>query len=500
MGMVFGLLGLLILIGIIAAVGFGIFILIKKFIPAEQPSENAKKSSSEGKKILDKGMEDTLLMRVIMAVVLVLVSLVPLGFVSDLVSERSYLYQSVSNRMTNEWSGKQRIAGPILTIPFQYTDTVLDKVENKNTGEIRYVKKSVLVTENLHILPETLAVKTSLETQELKRGIYTVPIYESAHKINGYFEWPDTSILSNKPEKILWDKAFVTFLITSPKGIQAGTQFKWNKVAVDLSSGTGFEFSKMQGIHARLKLSDAFKKDKSNFQFSLNLRGSQGVDFAPTGRDSTIQIDADWGDPSFIGAMLPIEREITDASFSAKWAVPHLSRSYGQLRATKKTASAGYLRTINNFAFGVDLFQSVGLYSVLGRTVKYGVMFIALTFFSVFVAEFASNIRFHWVQYLMIGAALSMFYLCILAFSEHIDFGYAYAIGVGLIAGLLGIYSAIVIGKWHYGVGIAGMMVGLYTVLYSILQMEDYALLIGTLLLLIFLVIGMVVTRKLNRT
>lgn len=498
MNMVFGLLGILVLIGILVAVGFGIYTLIKKLISANVRADT--KPTSKTKKPSMKAIEDTLLMRVILAVVLVLVSLVPLGLVSDLVTERSHLYQSVSDRMTNEWSGKQRIAGPILTVPFEYTDTVLDKVENMNTGEVRHVKKTILVTKNLHILPEKLAIKTSLETQELKRGIYTVPIYESAHKINGYFEWPDTSILSNKPEKLLWDKAFVTFLITSPKGIQAGTQFKWNKVAVDLSSGTGFDHSKMQGVHARLKLSEAFKKGKNNFQFTLNLRGSQGVDYAPTGRNSTIQIDADWSDPSFIGAMLPVDREITDTSFSAKWAVPHLSRSYGQLSATAKENSARHLHTINNFAFGVDLFQSVGLYSVLERTVKYGVMFVALTFFSVFVSEFASKTRFHWVQHLMIGAALSMFYLCILAFSEHIDFGYAYAIGVALIAALLGVYSAIVIGKWHYGAGIAGMMVGLYTVLYSILQMEDYALLIGTLLLLIFLMIGMGVTRKLNRT
>ncbi|HPD82696.1 MAG TPA: cell envelope integrity protein CreD [Alphaproteobacteria bacterium] len=504
----FGILGLLISLAILVAIGFGLYFIVRFIIQSVNKTpcdEKTKVMSSESKvsplkegTSLDR-LKDNLMIRIIIAGVLILISLIPLGFVSQLVHERSQLYNSVADRMTEEWSGAQRLAGPILTIPYKYNTTVSEKIENKKTGEFKYVEKQVTKTKTLVILPDDLKITSQLKTRELKRGIYKVPIYDSEHTITGQFSWPDVSLLDNKPETVLWDKAKISFLISNTRGVSGGTQFKWKNQDVNLSSGNGISDLSLGGVHATLKLNDGFKTTPSSFVFDLNLRGSKRIDFAPTGKNSYIALQGDWPHPSFDGKLLPSEREITDTAFSSSWNVTHLSRSYTQFDDLEVSALSPYFMSVNNFYFGADLFQAVDLYTLLERTIKYGALFIALTFFSVFVLEFVSGRRMHWLQHLIIGGALSMFYLAVLAFSEHIAFGAAYAIGVSIIASMIGIYTWVVMRKLTYGIGIAGLMVTLYTVLFSILQMEDYALLIGTILLLVFLGIGMFITRKLAK-
>ena len=508
MGLIFGVIGLLVALAVLVGLGLGVYFIARLIIQAVNKN-NGTTTSSEGSEKSDtsssqnalsfKEIKDSLMIRLFIAAILILVSLIPLAFVSQLVFERSALYKSVANRMTQEWSGAQRLAGPILTIPYEYTATITEKIENKKTGELKNVQRQVKRSKTLVMLPDDLDVKASLQTRELKRGIYKVPIYDSTHKIKGNFAWPDVSLLKNQPEVIFWDKAKLSFLISSTRGITGGTKFEWKGEEINLSSGNGIVALPMEGVHANLKLNENFKTAPSEFSFDLNLRGSKRVEFAPTGQDSMIALSGDWPHPSFDGKLLPSDRNVTDDGFTATWNVTHLSRSYAQVSGQDATGLTNYMRSVNNFAFGADLFQSVDLYTLLERTIKYGALFIALTFFSVFVLEFVSGRRLHWLQHLIIGGALSMFYMALLALSEHIAFGYAYIAGVAIIALMIGIYTWIVMKKASYGIGIAGMMVALYTVLFSILQMEDYALLIGTLLLLVFLGIGMFITRKLAR-
>lgn len=491
---IFGLIGLIISLSILALIIMGVYILFKKIFG----DSLAAKGDKGSKNFLDQA-KDSLILRIILAGVLILISLIPLGFVDQLVDERGRLYENVASRMTSEWGGHQKISGPILSVPYEYKATVVDKITNPKTGDIKHVEREVTKEKELILLPEDLKIETNLETTELSRGIYTVPIYDSTHNIDGNFKWPDTSILDDKPEKFLWERAMLSFMITSTRGITGGTQLKWDGMPVHLSSGTGLNDLEIKGVHARLKLDPSFQTKGADFNFALNLRGSKGLDYAPTGRQSEIVLNANWPHPSFEGSLLPTTRNIEEMAFDASWNVTHLSRSYSQMAAFDHIEKASFFRSVYNFGFGVNLFQSVDLYTVLDRTIKYGIMFVALTFFSVFIMEFASGARLHWLQHLIIGASLSMFYLCVLALSEHIDFGYAYMSGVGVIAAMLGIYTGFVMGKILYGIGISGVMVGLYAVLYSILQMEDYALLIGTFLLLIFLGLGMFITRKLHK-
>lgn len=494
MDIIFSIIGLLISLGILGGICLVVFLIFKKIFPAPEG-----KDGETGKNGFDLGLvQDSLMFRIVFACLLVLVSLIPLALVDGLIDERNSLYNEVSNRMTQEWSGYQQISGPVLTIPYTYTDYVSERVENKKSGEVTYKKRAVTRKKDLHILPEALDVQSRLETRELTRGIYSVPIYESKHEILGQFIWPDLSVLTQVPETILWEKAILTFMISSTKGITGKTELLWGENSVNLSAGPGVGI-KNSGIHARLKLDDGLKSRPVDFKLTLNLRGSKGLNFGPTGRNSQVVLDANWPDPSFKGELLPTERNVHKTEFNARWDVAHLSRSYGQLASLTGEGQQSFFNSISKFNFGANLFQTVDLYTLLDRTVKYGILFIALTYFTLFVVEFASGVRFHWLQHLVIGGALSMFYLCVLALSEHIAFGYAYLAGVVIVAGMVGGYTRALIGRWGYGFCVAGVMFSLYAVLYSILQAEDFALLIGTTLLMLFLCIGMFITRKLHR-
>ena len=494
MGTVISIVSGLVLLGILGLICLlGIF-LFKKITGTGDVEIGQKESISAR----ISALKDTLFFRIAFAGVLILISLIPLSFVEGLIYERGQLYNSVSERMTREWSGKQTISGPVISIPYEYTAFVTEKIENKKSGEVKYVERAVKRQNDLIILPETLSIVSDLQTQELSRGIYSVPIYDSTHVISGAFKWPDTSVLKDVPETIMWDKAIVTFMISSTKGVTGNTQLIWDGERVNLSAGTGIKIAQ-NGVHARLKLDESFKKDDVAFQMDLNLRGSRGLYFAPTGRNSSIALKADWQDPSFEGELLPTTRDIQEDRFAATWEVAHLSRSFGQLESYSAGASQPFYASVEKFSLGVNLFKTVDLYTLLTRTAKYGVLFIVLTFFTLFIIEFASGVRFHWLQHLIIGGALSMFYLCVLALSEHIAFGYAYLAGVLIIAFMVGLYAKVLIGKTIYGLGVAGVMLSIYAILYSILQMEDFALLIGTTLLLGFLGIGMFITRKLHK-
>lgn len=441
----------------------------------------------------------TLSFRMVLAILLVGGALIPLAFIQGLVNERSSLFDQVATRMASEWGGAQQISGPVLTIPYEYKETVTEK--SVVEGEVKYIDRRVTRQRDLHILPEQLNITSILDTHELRRGLYSAPIYDGTHKLSGEFNWPDLSKLDHTPEKIYFDQAILTLLVHDTKGIGANAKLKWNDKEVHLSAGAGFDTIAQSGIHARLKLnSSLLRTNRAEFEMSLELRGSHAIHFAPTGRDSTIELSADWADPSFSGQVLPQEREISETDFSAKWNVGHLSRSFSQITSLQRSAKQSYFEQIHQFSFGTDLFQTVDLYTLLTRTVKYGALFIILTFVSVFAIEFASGTRFHWLQHMVIGSALSLFYLVVLAFSEHIGFATAYLVGTLIISILVGIYTAAFMRKKRLAIAIFGVILTLYGVLYAILQLEDFALLIGTLLLLGFLAIGMYLTSGLNKS
>jgi inner membrane protein len=203
---------------------------------------------------------------------------------------------------------------------------------------------------------------------------------------------------------------------------------------------------------------------------------------------------SNWPHPSFYGAFLPAERTITADGFDARWQVLELNRSYAQAFSEEEVNEA----SLDQSAFGVGLYQTVDVYQRSERAVKYAILFIALTFLTFFAWEQITRNPLHPLQYLMIGLALSIFYLLLIALSEHIAFGVAYLAAAVALVALIGVYVAGALRSSLRG-GVAGAaMSGVYALLYALVLSEDYALLLGAIVLFVALAAVMLVTRRID--
>ncbi|HKL14294.1 MAG TPA: cell envelope integrity protein CreD, partial [Balneolaceae bacterium] len=228
-----------------------------------------------------------------------------------------------------------------------------------------------------------------------------------------------------------------------------------------------------------------------SFAFELVLNGSTGLLFSPVGEETSVQLESDWTNPSFAGSFLPAVREVNDDGFQSEWKVLHLNRNFPQQwnGANKEVAST---------TFGVDLLLPVDEYQKTMRTAKYAIMFIALTFLTFFMIELLSGSVIHPVQYLLTGFALLIFYTLLLSISEYIAFGLAYLIAAAAIISLITVYSFSVLpDKRKTGI-VFGVLTLLYGYLYILLQLQDYALLMGSIGLFTVLASVMYLTRQID--
>jgi inner membrane protein len=232
--------------------------------------------------------------------------------------------------------------------------------------------------------------------------------------------------------------------------------------------------------------------DGFDFALPLGIRGSGSLRFLPLGATTRAALRSDWPHPSFVGGVLPANREIDTDGFSADWTIPLLNRSFPQ------DWSEGAPITIDEIEAGVRLFEPVGLYDRVTRAVKYGLLFIVLTFLTLGLIEYVTEARLSLVQFLLIGIALALFFLVLIALAEHIGFGLAYLMASAIIITINTLYSAAILRRRGLALAVGGVLVSIYGVLYLILQAEDYALLGGTLLLLAALTITMYFTRRVH--
>ena len=229
-----------------------------------------------------------------------------------------------------------------------------------------------------------------------------------------------------------------------------------------------------------------------NFRLRMSVNGSDGLFFAPLGEVTVAKIKSTWPHPSFQGAILPKESNITSEGFTARWQIPNLARNYPQAWQQNQQ------QNLINFTTGVKLFEPVSLYSTISRATKYGILFIALTFVTFLIFELTVKTRPHFIQYALIGLALSLFYLILLSLAEHVKFLEAYISASLVTISLITLYSAAVLKSFSRGIIIFLLLASLYAVLYILLHMEDYALLAGSGLLLIVLSVLMFVTRNIQ--
>lgn len=408
---------------------------------------------------------------------LVIVLLIPTFMVQSLISERQDRKANAVAEISQKWGAAQIITGPVLTVPYrQY-------YKRENGTRVYHVRYA-------HFLPEHLQVSGTLAPEIRYRGIYKAVLYKATLQLNGRFERPDFHSLDINEADVLWNRASFSLGISDMKGIRDAMTLQLGTQRLDMQPGMETQDAFESGVSTRLP-DAAVRSSTVPFALKLDLNGSDRIGVVPVGKVTEVALRSPWKNPSFDGAFLPYERSVGPKGFSAKWKVLNLNRNFPQ-------AWVGTEKHMDKSAFGTRLIITADVYQQATRTAKYAVLFILLTFTTFFFSEIINRRRLHPIQYLLVGFALLIFYSLLIALSEHIRFGYAYLISSAAVVGLITFYARWALGSVRLAALVGGILVILYGYLYTLLQLEDYALLMGSIGLFVALACVMYVTRRID--
>ncbi len=423
-------------------------------------------------------MRNSLTIRVISIGIMILILLIPTSMIQSLIRERQYRSDDAIKEVSSVWGEIQTITGPVVTIPYK-------------KYYVNEEKEVYTQTEYAHFLPDKLKINGEIQPEKRHRGIYDVVVYTSKLNFKGSFNNLDFSEWKINKEDILWDEAFMAIGIPDMRGIKEAIELKWDKNTFSFNPGLETNDVIANGVSTRISITQSDEATESSFSFSLNLRGSEEIYFIPLGKITDVTINAPWSNPSFQGAYLPENHKITEKDFNANWQLLHLNRNYPQ-------KWLGNQYKVSESAFGVSLIVPVDHYQKSERSAKYAIMIIAFTFLIFFFVEVLNRTRIHPIQYLLVGLALIIFYTLLLAISEHISFNLSYLIsGIATIA-MVTLYSKTIY-KNTKQTTITGLtLVILYGFIFITLQLQDYALLMGSIGLFIVMAIVMYLSRQIN--
>ena len=409
---------------------------------------------------------------------LILILLIPSVMVQGVIRERESRHRGVVSEVGSKWGTTQRIIGPVLTIPY--------RIYWKDKGD--ELKSSV---NTLNLLPEDLTINGSIEPDSRYRGIYEVVVYTAELQLEGRFHYPDFAEKQIPEEEVLWKDITLSVGISDVKGISEEFTISWNNSDNAVDPGVEMAADVKHGVHARVPLDDIAESATIPFAFALKLKGSDELRFAPLGRTTRVELTSPWAHPSFTGEFLPRERRVEADGFQANWTVFQLNRNISQYWINQT-------KSLDDWTFGVRLFLPDDEYQQTTRSAKYAILFIALTFAVFFLIEISGGQRVHPIQYLLVGLALCIFYMLLLSLSEHIGFSWSYLLSSLAIASMVTLYTASISSRRSAAYVIGGNVAVLYGYLYFILQLEDYALLVGSLGLLVILALIMFFTRNID--
>jgi len=413
---------------------------------------------------------------------LALLMTIPLLQVRELVSERQQLRSDAISHIAQGWGGKQVIGGPVLVVP---TLRQL-AVEGQLTPRWQTGSESVLA--------DTLKQDVAMVVTTRSYGIYSAPVFVATVKIATQFRAQDVAQYRHASDAS-WqgNKAELRLPIGDLRGLQEISELRVNGQPARFESSAD-RLGHWPTVVVPIDL-DTLVDQPIDVQIVLKLAGTEALQLLPLARSADVTMRAPWSDPGFIGAALPLEHTIDTSGFSAHWHLLDLNRSYGQHWSD---GDAGMNDALQASTFGVQLYQPVDVYQRNVRAGKYGLLFIAMTFVAFFLFEVLKRLRVHPVQYLLVGAALATFYVVLLALSEQIGFGPAYALAGSAVVLMVGGYAMAVLRARRAGALLGGVLGLIYATLYGLIAAEQYALLIGALVLLATVALMMYLTRRID--
>ncbi|MGV3697875.1 cell envelope integrity protein CreD [Flavobacterium sp.] len=453
----------------------------------EQPNYNSKPQTQipEGKSFFQSNTA-----KMIMVGFLTLVLLIPLIFVQELIRERSERKTEMVDEVTNLWGKDVQFYGPILRIP--YTTYEAYNVTDPKTSVTTIQRK--LVSNYAYFFPNELKNTSKIKKNEsLKRGIFNHVVFTADMNFKGNFTKPNFTKLGVEEENIQWDKAAVIVKTTNLKSIKSELRIQLNNdgLSFEPQNNDKSEYSVLATGNFDYKALTA--NDRIDFNFAITYNGSNSVKFVPVGKVTEVSVDSDWESPSFEGSFAASDttKTINTKGFHADWKVLDINRTFSQ-------QYANVLPNLDDYLFGVKLIKTVDEYQQNERASKYGFLVIGLTFLIFFLIQSISKINIHIFQYSMIGLALIMFYTLLISITEHSSFSLAYTIAGASVVAMITLYSVSILKNRKFPMFIGVALSVLYSFIYVIIQMEDYALLVGSIGLFLILGAVMYFSRKID--
>jgi inner membrane protein len=429
-----------------------------------------------------KTLKNNIYFKVGSIIIITLLLLIPTAMIKGLIREREATQIEAIREVSSKWAEEQTITGPLISIPYyRYV---------KQTSKKDSTEKLIQLKEYLHILPSQLRISGDINPEKRYRGIYEIVVYNSKLDISGTFNKLDLAAIEVEAQHIVFDKAEFVVGINDLRGIEEQVNLAWNNEQISFNPGVTSSDVVNSGINALLNLNE---KDSTayNFNLSLDLKGSQLLYFTPVGKVTDINVNSKWSNPSFNGAFLPDNREVTENGFNANWNVLHLNRNFPQIWT-------GSRHFINEAAFGIDLLLPVDNYQKSYRSIRYAILFIGFTFLVFFFIEVLNKISIHPIQYILVGVALIVFYTLLLSLSEHLKYNFAFIVSAVSTLLLIAGYVQAILKSLPLTMLITGILTVLYTFIFVIIQLQDYALLIGSIGIFIILGLVMYFSRKID--
>ncbi|MGB4857701.1 MAG: cell envelope integrity protein CreD [Dokdonella sp.] len=410
---------------------------------------------------------------------LALLMLIPLAQVNDLVYERSQRADTATATIASRWGGEQILGGPVLVVP------VRQRVLRGNKVEVIVVYET--------ILPDRLMIGGPLLPELRRYGIYDTPVYTAKLQLEGAFIGADLLAIGCSDCEPLWELAELRLPVSDVRGIREVGDLWFGDKEYRFGPGSG-GFAGIAAVSTALPMAAPSDGLTLPFSMEITLAGTRSLSLLPTARQTTANLSATWPDPGFDGAFLPVTRKVGEQGFSAEWKVLDFNRRIPQHWREGNDESL----QLASSGFGVSLLQPAATYQQNTRAGKYGLLFIGLTFVAFFLFEVLRRWRVHPVQYLLVGFALCLFYVVLLALSEQIGFAIAYACAAAVVVAMVGGYAITITRSRRAGASLGAALAMVYGLLYALIVSEDYALLTGSIGLVVVLGVVMYLTRRID--
>jgi inner membrane protein len=399
-----------------------------------------------------------------------------------IVGDRKGYRDQVVDEVAQGVAKEQTLLGPMLIVPCATSFTREGKVTTTRTEKV--------------LLPESLTVSTTVGVETRKRGIHRVQVYRSTERLTAVFEVPAEFGLGGDA-RVPDGPAHWSFGVSDARGLHRPPTLRVNGVAAEVKPGSAVEWVP-QGFSADAESMRAGEPRRVVLEAEVQLLGTNRLAVVPVGKMSHIEMSGDWPHPSFTGSFLPDERRIDAHGFHAVWELSRFAADIEDAIANWKSQNRTENQRAHAFDVGAIFIEPVDVYQKSERATKYGMLFVILTFVAFFMFEVLKSLHVHPIQYALVAAGLALFFLLLLSLAEHLPFLVAYALAAGSCIGLLTYYVASVLGGWPRALGFGGLLASLYALLYVILESQDYALLLGTLLLFAVLAVILVTTRRVD--